>query len=560
MTRKLFDSAAKHSNGSEKERLHAQTVVERVINQHIDLTSDYDRWVELGFAFASLGEEGRPLFHRVSCLHEGYDMDDCDAKFTNCMKSSRNQVGIATFYHLAEQAGVDISLPAELRPRRGRPRRKGSDENAEDDAPTKFHLAEEKLREMAQFRYNEITRKTEMRHLTWEGVPDGDWMPIDDRNLNSLFVGVCKEHISITKENLHSIIDNPDFTPSYNPFIDYLEHLPEWDATNDYIAQLFSFITFAGGDAERDFCMPLLRKWFIRLVALLVGRADDNQLMPVLVGPPHAGKTYFCTHLLPPSLRSYAKVVYPNERLDKDTLISINEKGLLIFDEFKNDSRTANTLRAIITSASIDVRAPFAHFSESRTRVASFIGSCNDEQYIPEPDGNRRYLSVPVAGTVTFTDDTLPLEQAYAQAWHTIKSGHADDYTLTISDTRRIEQHNVDYTTPNLCEELLAICYRTPTDDEQGRLVPFGEIINKLRQLNNSSEVNAKNVGTALKHRGFQKRKTKQCNRWYVMEITFDENRMEAVNEGHRMYAELHPDSLSADAGGGGVEGCGGVF
>jgi len=554
-------SAAKPGDVPERDLLHAREVVERVVGRGLDLTADYHQWVTLGFAFASLGEEGRPLYHRVSCLHPRYKVEDCDDKFTHCLIESRNQVGVATFFHLAKAAGVDVSLPAALRGHRGRPRKEeaggaatadaaGGDPStlihhaAGGDSSTLFHHAEQQLDAMAEFRFNIVTRKTEFRFRPARaGAAPPPWKPLDDRSFNQLFVRVRKGSINLSKENVQAIIENPVVSPDYNPFVEYLDALPAWDGTDDHIGRVFDHLVLDGGDAERAFCLPLLHKWFVRMVALWTGRVDDNQVMPVLVGPAHVGKTYFCTHLLPPPLRDYAKVVFPGEHDDRDRLIALSEKGLLVMDEYEFNHRTSNAMRAIITSTGSSVRAPYGRYSENRHRVASFIGSCNNALYI----GESRYLSVPVKGTNHFTDDTLPLAQAYAQAWHLIRGGSRADYTFTVADTRSIEGHNADFIVPDLCEELVRTLYRVPGPDEQGKMVGFGEIMSRLHQYNTSSEVNTRRVSTALRRLGFELHKSRSCNRWYVMEVTFDENRMAAVNEGHRRYLELHPDPPAAD-------------
>lgn len=537
--------AAKKGNDAERERLHAAAVVERVINQGIDLTADYDQWVELGFAFASMGEEGRPLFHRISCLHPRYSVEDCDEKLNHCMRTSRNAVGLGTFFHIAEQAGVDISMPEHLRPQRGRPRKKSEKKDAEtEDKRTAFQLAKEKLGELASFRYNVVRHCIEMLpRLVMESDVDDGWVRLDDRTFDNLYVQVRNEHINISKDNMRSIINDKVFSEDFDPLREYLLNLAPWDGEHDYITEIFDLIEFEGGEENRKFCLQYLKKWFIGNVALWTGYVDDNQLMPVFVGAPHAGKTYLCNHLMPPGLREYTKTIFPGEKLDKDCLISISENYLVTMDEFEMSRRTSSTLRAIITSTGSNVRAPFGHYSEQRTRLASFVGTCNDLQYITDPVGDRRYLSVHMTRTRWFSDETLPLDKAYAQAWHAVRNGKKKDYRLTIDDSRRIEEHNNNYTEPDLCEQLIPTLFRVPRPDEQGEAMALADIVSKLRWKNNSSEVNTRNVSRALKKLGYTLQKTKSCNRWYVIKKTEEENRIEAINEGHRLYIEQHPDT-----------------
>jgi len=81
----------------------------------IDIAPKYDDWYKLGFALVSaLGEDGRSYYHRISRFYPKYTKKETDKQFDECLKShakkgSENEtITIGTFYHLAEQAGVDV--------------------------------------------------------------------------------------------------------------------------------------------------------------------------------------------------------------------------------------------------------------------------------------------------------------------------------------------------------------------------------------------------------------------------------------------------------------------
>lgn len=46
--------------------------------RHIDMTENYDDWINLGFSLASLGEEGREYFHIVSSQNGKYSQWETD--------------------------------------------------------------------------------------------------------------------------------------------------------------------------------------------------------------------------------------------------------------------------------------------------------------------------------------------------------------------------------------------------------------------------------------------------------------------------------------------------
>lgn len=79
----------------------------------IDLTADYTDWFRIGTAIASaFGEQGRDYFHRISRLYSGYSCSEADKKYTQCITDPNPQITLATVYHLAKQAGINLPRSA----------------------------------------------------------------------------------------------------------------------------------------------------------------------------------------------------------------------------------------------------------------------------------------------------------------------------------------------------------------------------------------------------------------------------------------------------------------
>jgi hypothetical protein len=78
---------------------------EQIDHRNIDLTSTYDDWLKIGFALASLGENGRAFFHVCSRQNASYKPVETDRKFNSLLKSNRN-ITIATFFMVCKKQGV----------------------------------------------------------------------------------------------------------------------------------------------------------------------------------------------------------------------------------------------------------------------------------------------------------------------------------------------------------------------------------------------------------------------------------------------------------------------
>ena len=91
----------------------AMAVTRELINRGANIAEDYRDYVRLGFALASgLGNQGRDLYHMLCAHSRKYRMQDCERKWQECLARSDGRTTIATFYHMARQAGVDLSLVA----------------------------------------------------------------------------------------------------------------------------------------------------------------------------------------------------------------------------------------------------------------------------------------------------------------------------------------------------------------------------------------------------------------------------------------------------------------
>jgi hypothetical protein len=117
-----------------------ELVVSRVIDAGVDLTQGYENWQLLAFSMASLGEEGRGYFHRLSALHPEYDERACDKKFDDARKNGRF-TSPGWFYKEAQRRGIDIKVPkyhhvadaAPAQAESGKPQRARKAKQVEDD-------------------------------------------------------------------------------------------------------------------------------------------------------------------------------------------------------------------------------------------------------------------------------------------------------------------------------------------------------------------------------------------------------------------------------------------
>jgi len=89
-----------------------EMITQRIESAQTDLTTNYADWRDIGFALADeLGESGRDYFHRISRFNADYASDDCNTQYDNCLKAKGHGITIKTLFHLAKNAGINISIP-----------------------------------------------------------------------------------------------------------------------------------------------------------------------------------------------------------------------------------------------------------------------------------------------------------------------------------------------------------------------------------------------------------------------------------------------------------------
>lgn len=74
-----------------------------------DITADYGDWLKVGFALASeFGESGRRYFHDISSIYSGYNREESDTKYSECLKSDNGRTDISTLFYLAKNQGITL--------------------------------------------------------------------------------------------------------------------------------------------------------------------------------------------------------------------------------------------------------------------------------------------------------------------------------------------------------------------------------------------------------------------------------------------------------------------
>ncbi len=360
---------------------------------------------------------------------------------------------------------------------------------------------ETEIREMIQTRYNVVTGLTE--YSMDEGVT---YSSITDRMEKTILRKLRGNGHRIGVNTVRNILQS-DFSNPFNPFEEYFNGLTEWDKTTDYIKALCDVV-----EVENDtYFTEWMTKWFVAIVASCLDEGVVNHQIPVFSGSQGIGKTTFFVKLVPGQLVNYFATGYMNPE-SKDAQIQASECFLVNMDEMSSlNPKSMEAFKQLVTQLRIRIRRPYASNPENLLRRASFCGSTNEEQFLHDLTGNRRFLCFRTLDINLEALSEMNIDNVYEQAVSLYKSGFK--YWFDKKDNELIEKNNDDFVVKTMEEELILSRFEPCGKDEKSPLIFRMTATDVMSILANdrlipSSMKSTQRVGQALVKLGFERYKS----------------------------------------------------
>lgn len=333
---------------------------------------------------------------------------------------------------------------------------------------------EEYLSELAEFRYNEITRMNEIR---WK--EEGQFRPMTDRDEGSLWRRICKERKPLRFNDMRLVLTS-EFVPLFSPFKDYFYHLPAWNpGDTDYIRLLADTVQLADpSPIARSTFERCLKKWLVAMIAGFLSDRVNHEIL-VFIGQQGIFKTTWFHYLLPPELRTYYVAKSNTRRMSKDDRLLMAESGLICLEEIVTmTDEEVDQIKAAASLPQIVERAAYARNKEVRPHLASFCGTGNHVQFLTDTSGNRRWLPFEVKNILSPYDHPIEYTGLYSQVMHLWQSGFV--YWFDQEEIRSLEEHLSNFESPSMEEELILTHYRKPQPGEQGKFVSTADVVVRI--------------------------------------------------------------------------------
>ena len=364
-------------------------------------------------------------------------------------------------------------------------------------------------------RYNVITRKYEIYN------EDTDtWCEKTDRMESTLYCRITEEiGKRILKSDLHQLLGS-EFSPEYNPFVDYLTSLPPIpdDDDTDYIDLVASMVHVATADDAKH--RRWFKKWFVAMIACWLDPEVTNHVILAYIGRQGIYKSTFMRRLLPPVLSSYFSVRNYASRMDKDDRLMLAEKGLVALEEIDSlTPRELNQLKAIVTAETIDERDAYSANRESRVHIASFCATGNNRRFLTDLTGNRRWLPFYVTDIDSPYTHAIPHDRLYAQAYALYREGFR--YWFEADEVAELDAHNANFEEPNMVQELIETYFRQPYDGEAGQFYTSANILTAITTYCGSRvAMRARDISICINRLGYVQCRVGNLRGWNVVPLS----------------------------------------
>jgi len=323
------------------------------------------------------------------------------------------------------------------------------------------------LREHEQFfrenyyaRFNEVTTAYEIAQEVIDEEHGGmtiSWSELSVEELHNDLLRYSKSKVS--DQDVRLLLADRRLVPSYNPFVEYFNNLPQVERGSGYIRKLASYVTVEGGEKEQERWLSNFEKSLVRSVKCALNENYFNKHCIVLFSDDqHAGKTTYLTALCPPKLKQY----FSSEPIsqDKDSQIQLTTNFLILLDELASLSRLdINYLKAILSKIKINVRLPYAKRSQVMPRRANFFATTNRTDFLMDKE-NVRWLVFNVVGIDKSYGNPLTnqmnidIDKVWAEAF-TLANDITYNSELTKNDLELNEVNNDLYSANSLVKEII---------------------------------------------------------------------------------------------------------
>lgn len=302
-------------------------------------------------------------------------------------------------------------------------------------------------------RYNEVAKNVEL------DIPSRRYSR-DNRDNASLseLTSICARN-RMPRTSVADYVKVVADRNAYNPVKEWISAKP-WDGVGRF-DKLLATVTVQKCDIEAETAHRvklknlLIRRWMLSAIAAVyMPQGFSSHGVLVLTGAQGKGKTAWLMSLVPSNL----EVTQEGATLDpsnKDSVINVCSHWIVELGELDATFKKADIarLKSFVTQKTDKVRRPYDRVESAYDRRTVFCGSVNDQRFLVDDTGNRRWWTIAVDG-IDYNHG-IDMQQVWAELLVAWKAG--EKHFLTQAEQALVNDNNKSHETIDpMLEKLLA--------------------------------------------------------------------------------------------------------
>ena len=354
-------------------------------------------------------------------------------------------------------------------------------------------------------RYNQITHNFE-----FFGFDKGESAEHLAENVPTILRDKLKKlYNHVTRQDITDYITQYATRHKYNPILSAIQSV-KWDGKNR-VSEIYDIFKIPADTEEGKYSRIFIQKWLMQCVCGLFNNIENPFSLDIILvfqGKQGIGKTRFF-EMLALNPKFFGEGICLDPR-DKDSIIQATSKWISELGELGSTmKKDMDSVKAFLTKSTDEYRTPYGKASLHYPRMTSFVGTVNDEQFMIDQTGNRRFATVPLSLdlVIDYESQIKPFNalQLWSQIYEMVKyKDKSSCFRLTEDEKCYLEKRNSAFVKPMKAEyEVLDILDEQQTE-EQGYICTMKDMtVTEFIRIH-SLKYDTATVGKVLSKHGYK--------------------------------------------------------
>ena len=321
------------------------------------------------------------------------------------------------------------------------------------------------------------------------------------------------------KEYVEDVLLSENVSPLHHPIKNYFEALEAPNSPHKVFDEILDYFVLEDDTTEeRKFVKNAIKKWAVGAVRAIYDKTYvPKKMLMVRSVRESIGKTSFLLGLIPEKIKEFAYNFTDFSEQNKDAKIALTNNFLGYFDEIDQLFKTSanrNSFKNFATQKFVSVRLPYGRTTTFKWRITSFLGTCNNYEFMSKGVGKSRFIVINVNAFVNKKyiekhgligqkpAEEFNIDNFWASAYALYKKGF--DCFLTNEEEDEVFARNSAHEFADPLTELLLNSFAPVLAGEGDFLSPTA-IQKELQNTDQNMHITPAILGQRLTSNGFKK-------------------------------------------------------